>query len=99
MYKLIKIDGNVTAYEYHEDGTYTVEEAENMLKYGTVNPTDQQLNDLEAINLTFRNNKDARKYLADTDWYVTRKTEIGTEIPLDISTKRQEARDKIVENP
>ena len=98
MYKLIEIDGNVTAYEYHEDGTYTEEQASNMLKYGTVNPTDQQISDLEAVNTTFRNNKDARKYLAETDWYVTRKTEIGTEIPSDVSAKRQEARNNIVEN-
>lgn len=32
------------------------------------------------------------KYLADTDWYVTRKMETGVEIPLDVLTKRAEAR-------
>jgi hypothetical protein len=98
MYRLIEIDGNVTAYEYHEDGTYTEEQASNMLKYGTVNPTDQQISDLEAVNTTFRNNKNARKYLADTDWYVIRKTETGKAIPDDIINARQEARNNIVEN-
>jgi hypothetical protein len=98
MYKLIKIDGNVTAYEYHEDGTYTVEEAENMLKYGTTTPTESQIQELDDESATFLSNAAARKYLADTDWYITRNTETGVAIPSDITTKRQEARDKIVEN-
>ena len=43
-------------------------------------------------------NSESLAYLASTDWYVTRKTEIGTEIPSDVSAKRQEARNNIVEN-
>ena len=43
-------------------------------------------------------NNESLAYLASTDWYVTRKTEIGTEIPSDVSAKRQEARNNIVEN-
>ena len=38
------------------------------------------------------NKKLAKQYLADTDWYVTRKAEAGTAIPRDITTKRAQAR-------
>ena len=34
----------------------------------------------------------ARAYLTQTDWYVTRLTETGTPIPADVSTRREEAR-------
>ena len=33
-----------------------------------------------------------KKYLADTDWYVSRKAEAGIDIPADILTARQRAR-------
>ena len=42
-------------------------------------------------------NYEARRYLAETDWYVTRKAETGKAIPDDILTKRQEAREKVIE--
>lgn len=35
---------------------------------------------------------EARAYLAETDWYVTRKMETGEAIPDEVSTKRAEAR-------
>ena len=38
------------------------------------------------------NKKLAKQYLADTDWYVTRKAEAGTAIPADILSLRQQAR-------
>lgn len=95
MYRLIEIDGTITGYELHEEGTYTVEEAKNMVKYGTKKPTKAQIKALDDESAVFRSNKDARKYLADTDWYVVRKTETGEAIPDDISTARQEARDSI----
>ena len=95
MYRLIEIDGNVAGFEYHEDGTLTEEQARNMVKYGTTTPTDSQVQELEDESAVFRSNKDARKYLADTDWYVVRKTETGEAIPEDITTARQEARDRI----
>lgn len=41
-------------------------------------------------------NAKARQYLADTDWYVVRFSELGTPIPNDIKVKRQEARAIIV---
>lgn len=34
----------------------------------------------------------ARAYLAQTDWYVTRRTETAEKIPQDITDKRTEAR-------
>lgn len=34
-------------------------------------------------------------YLNNTDWYVVRKNETGKDIPADVVTKRQEARDAI----
>lgn len=36
--------------------------------------------------------ENAKKYLADTDWYAARKAETGTAIPEDILTKRAQAR-------
>ena len=38
------------------------------------------------------------KYLVETDWYVSRKAETGVEIPQEILTKRQEAREFISAN-
>lgn len=35
------------------------------------------------------------KYLADTDWYAVRYAETGVEIPEEVKTKRQEAREEI----
>ncbi len=95
MYRLIEIDGNVSGFEYHEEGTLTEEQARNAVKYGTTTPTDSQVKELDDESAVFRSNKDARKYLADTDWYVVRKTETGEAIPDDITTARQEARDRI----
>ena len=36
--------------------------------------------------------KQAKQYLANTDWYVSRYTETGTEIPEEVLTKRAQAR-------
>jgi len=38
---------------------------------------------------------DLKKYLSNTDWYVTRKIETGKEIPEDILNQRNEAREEI----
>ena len=40
-------------------------------------------------------NNDARRYLAETEWYVARKAETGKAIPDEVLTKRQQARDKV----
>jgi len=39
-----------------------------------------------------------REYLAETDWYLTRKFETGAAVPQDVLIKRQEAREAIVED-
>ena len=36
--------------------------------------------------------KQAKQYLANTDWYISRYTETGTEIPEEVLTKRAQAR-------
>ena len=41
-------------------------------------------------------NLESLNYLSETDWYVIRKQETGVEIPADVLTKRQAARDRIV---
>jgi len=43
-----------------------------------------------------KSNKEARDYLASTDWYITRQTETGVVVPTDIVTKRAEARAAVV---
>ena len=40
-------------------------------------------------------NKVNQEYLNSTDWYVVRKNDTGKDIPADVATKRQEARDAI----
>lgn len=42
------------------------------------------------------NNAKARQYLAETDWYVIRRTETGDEIPQEILDRRAAARLSIV---
>lgn len=44
-----------------------------------------------------RINAEARAYLAFTDWYVTRWRETGQEVPPDIATERQAARDRVID--
>ena len=52
--------------------------------------------DPEPVDPQIQINAEARAYLANTDWYVIRHQETGQEIPAEILTKRQEARDSIV---
>ena len=54
--------------------------------------------DSEAENNYIQNteNNKNRSYLNLTDWYITRNTETGVAIPVDILTKRQSAREAIV---
>lgn len=42
-------------------------------------------------------NAEARAYLANTDWYVTRMHETGQPVPDDIATARQAARNRVIE--
>lgn len=42
-------------------------------------------------------NREARIYLAETDWYITRNAETGAEIPTEVLIKRAEARAAVKE--
>lgn len=50
---------------------------------------------LEVGNAQEKANEKARAYLAETDWFVTRKQETGLEIPEDVQMKRAQARESI----
>jgi hypothetical protein len=54
--------------------------------------------DTDAENKFMQDNENDsnRAYLVETDWYITRNTETGEAIPVDILTKRQSAREAIV---
>lgn len=67
---------------------------------GITLPTQQEIDDcivmLKARRVVSDKNEDAREYLAETDWYVTRKAETGTEIPQEILDLRIQARLDII---
>lgn len=42
-----------------------------------------------------RVNEEARRYLAETDWYIIRNQETGKEVPADVLAERQMARDRV----
>ena len=92
--KVTRADGEIS-YVSEEFLDSVVQEGDTVEDY--VAPTERSEPTAEEIanNLVAMENYEARKYLADTDWYVTRKTETGNAIPDDILTKRQEARDKV----
>ena len=50
-------------------------------------PTAEEIAAVEALLLKDK----AKQYLKDTDWYVSRKAEAGTEIPADVLALRQQA--------
>lgn len=62
-----------------------------------VEPLTQEELDAKAQSEQLRINAQSKQYLLETDWYVVRYAETGIAIPSDILTKRQEARDAIVE--
>jgi len=94
MTKMVtKADGTVT---YVEDAFLdSVLEASDTVQDMPVlqrrEPTEEEI----ANNLVAGDNIQARQYLVETDWYVTRKAETGKAIPDDILTKREEAREKV----
>ena len=94
MTKMVtKANGTVT---YVEDAFLdsVVEETDTVEDMPTIEwqePTAEEIAD----NTIVSDNHQSRQYLADTDWYVTRKAETGKAIPDDILTKREEARAKV----
>ena len=94
MTKMVtKADGQVTyvSEQFLDSVVQEGDTVEDMPVLQRQEPTAEEI----ANNQVSSQNYDARKYLAETDWYVTRKTETGKAIPDDILTKRQEARDKV----
>tara|TARA_B100000035_G_C20883650_1_gene501707 strand:+ start:539 stop:832 length:294 start_codon:yes stop_codon:yes gene_type:complete len=96
MTKMVtKADGQVTyvSEQFLDSVVQEGDTVEDMPVLQRQEPTAEEI----ANNQVSSQNYDARKYLADTDWYVTRKAETGKAIPDDILTKRQEAREKVIE--
>lgn len=54
--------------------------------------TQKQVDERDAKLKQEEVNREARAYLASTDWYITRRTEIGIEVPKEILEKREAAR-------
>lgn len=92
MKKVIKANGDITFVNEKYLST-VLEEGDAIDESYVVDKTPPTITeeDIAADNQrTIRNT--AKKYLADTDWYVTRYTETGTAIPEDIATARTQAR-------
>ena len=86
-----------------QEGTFSVPNDENNRHYKEVqeylkdNKAEPEFTK-EELKIQKQNkiNSDAKAYLKSTDWYVIRKQETDQEIPEEILTKRQEARDSII---
>ena len=74
-------------FEKIMDGVEVREETEIINSQFTP-PSDEETQQYE-ISIRIMN---AKKYLLETDWYITRQSEIGTPIPEDILLKRSQAR-------
>jgi len=59
--------------------------------------TQKQVDEREAAKRQEEVNREARGYLAETDWYITRNMETGAEVPKEILVKRAEARATVKE--
>lgn len=66
---------------------------------GLIEITEVEFNELLTIKntptqeqLLAQQKAEAKQYLNDTDWYVTRKIETGVDVPEEITIKRAEAR-------
>ena len=73
---------------FDQNGVYPIEDSDIPEAERITPPTAEQLIEGEAIELK----KNARQYLRDTDWYVSRKAEADIAIPDDILAARQQAR-------
>ena len=96
MTKMVtRADGQVTYVEdaFLDSVVQEGDTVEDMPVLERQEPTAEEI----ANNLVASENYAARKYLAETDWYVTRKAETGKAIPDDVVTKRQEARERVRE--
>jgi len=83
------------------DPSYTLVSFLHEVGDGFVVSESQQLKDEKAARLAKETqeaiNREARAFLAATDYIVIRATERGEQIPLDIKQQRQAARDRIID--
>ena len=59
--------------------------------------TQAQVDERDAVQRQEEANREAREYLSETDWYITRNMETGAEVPGEILKKRAEARAAVKE--
>jgi hypothetical protein len=92
MKKIIKANGNITfVNEKYLDAI--LEEGDVIDENYVVDKTPPAPTAEEIQEDNQRAVRDAaKKYLADTDWYATRKAETGKAIPEDVLAKRAQAR-------
>lgn len=83
--------------EYHSDLMAGQAEGKIIASDDRGYPRLQEQPPMTSEQLQQANNNKARKYLADTDWYVIRQMDEGTPIPEEIKAKRADARASIVE--
>ena len=77
----------VTRDEQDEEGNTTAKTIRRFQIVRSAEPTTNELNERRISEL--------ETYLNSTDWYAVRYAETGVEIPEDIKTARQAARDEI----
>ena len=84
--------GSATA-KAHADTTWTQEDSDDGLM-----PSDQSIGDIKTrglkYNLIQTVKQQAAGLLQNTDWYITRKSDAGTEVPSSITTYRVSVRTK-----
>jgi hypothetical protein len=73
---------------FDQNGVYPIEDSDIPEAERMTPPTAEQIIEGEAIQLKLN----AKQYLRDTDWYVSRKAEADIAIPADILALRQQAR-------
>tara|TARA_R110002096_G_scaffold327862_1_gene521977 strand:+ start:16 stop:279 length:264 start_codon:yes stop_codon:yes gene_type:complete len=73
---------------FDQNGVYPIEDSDIPEAERITPPTAEQLIEGEAIQLKLN----AKQYLRDTDWYVSRKAEADIAIPADVLALRQQAR-------
>ena len=78
---------SITRDEQDEDGNITVKTIRRFQIVRNAEPTTNELNERRISEL--------ETYLNSTDWYAARYAETGVEIPIDIKTARQAAREEI----
>jgi hypothetical protein len=85
-FHIAEID-TITRDEQDEEGNTTAKTIRRFQIVRNPEPTTNELNERRISEL--------ETYLNSTDWYAVRYAETGVEIPVDIKTARQAARDEI----